>query len=344
MSAPSRPLVCICVPAYNAGRTLAATLDSILGQTYGNLGVLIVDNASTDNTLEVARAYAAKDARIKVFPNAENAGAEGNFNRCLQLAAGDYTAIYHSDDIYTPSMVEEEVAFLERNPGAGVVFTMAVLIDEKGAERQVYRLPAELAAAEGLYGFAEIFRTMLRRGNFLFCPSAMARTPVYRDYIKKWDAGGYRSASDGEVFLRIALRYKVGIIAKPLLKYRVSANSFSYHAARGKTGPHDMLRLFEDYLSGPAAGIAGDRERGDYELLKLLDSINRAFNLLLSGGKSEARVLLPGLFKGPVLVHALRSAGHMKTLLFGYAVYFLSFLPMTDLIRKFIWRIRFGKG
>lgn len=340
MSAPSRPLVCICVPTYNAGLTLGLTLDSILAQTYRNLQVLIVDNASTDNTLEVARVYAGKDTRIKIFPNAVNAGAEGNFNRCLQLAAGDYTAIYHSDDLYTPAMVEEEVAFLEGNPEAGVVFTMAAQIDEKGAESLVYRLPAELGGG-GLYDFAAVFRTMLRRRNFLFCPSAMARTPVYRDYIKQWDAGGYRSASDGEVWLRIAQRYKIGIIARPLLKYRVSASSFSFHAARGKTGPHDMLRLFEDYLAGPAAGIAGDEERGDYELLKLLDSVNRAFNLLLSGGREEARALLPGLFKGPVVSHALKSAGHLKTLIFGYAVYFLSFLPLNEGARKLLSELRF---
>lgn len=340
MDAASRPLVCICLPTYNAGLTLGLTLDSILAQTYRNLQVSIVDNASTDNTLEVAGVYAKKDGRIKIYTNTVNAGAEGNFNRCLKLAAGDYTAIYHSDDLYTPTMVEEEVAFLEGNPEAGVVFTMAVQIDEKGAESLVYKLPAEVRSG-GLYDFAVIFRTMLRRGNFLFCPSAMARTPVYRDFIRQWDAGGYRSASDGEVWLRIAQRYKIGIIAKPLLKYRVSASSFSYHAARGKTGPHDMLRLFEDYLAGPAAGIAGDRERGDYELLKLLDSVNRAFNLLLSGGRGEARALLPGLFKGLVVAHALKSAGHLKTLLFGYAVYFLSFLPLNESARKLLSGLRF---
>lgn len=342
MNSPARPLVRICVPTYNAGKTLGETLDSILGQTYGNLQVFIVDNASTDNTLEVAGAYAAKDARVSVLRNGANTGAEGNFTRCLQLAAGDYTAVFHSDDIYTPRMVEEEVGFLETHREAGAVFSMAIEIYGKGREGRLYTLPAELRELHtDQYGFAEIFRAMLKHGNFLFCPSIMARTAVYRDHIKVWDAGNYGSSADGDVWLRILQKYPIGIIDEPLLRYRVSDSSFSYHAARGKTGPHNMFRMYDDYIKGPAAGLMGDAERNDYEFLKLKDNVNRAFNLRLSGKRREVCALLQGVFRPGLVWHALGSRIHLKVLVSGYAVLLLLLLPMTEKLKALLWRLRF---
>ena len=338
------PIVCICVPAYNAGRTLAETLDSILGQTYGNLKIFIVDNASTDNTLEIAGAYATKDPRITVVRNDVNIGGEGNFTRCLQLAAGDYTALFHSDDVYASRMVEEEVLFLESHREAGAVFSMAVEIDGKGNEGRIYRLPAWLRAQKkDEYGFDDIFRAMLKYGNFLFCPSAMARTEVYRDHIKVWDAGNYGSSADGDVWLRIARRYKVGIIDKPLLKYRISVSSFSYHAARGKTGPHNMFQLFDAYIKGPAAALMCPAERKDYDLLVLKDNVNRAFNLLIMGNRSEVKPLLGAIFIAGNILHALKSAEHIKIMFFGYAVYLLSLVPLGEALRKMIWKSKFGE-
>ena len=345
MSYPSRPMVCVCVPTYNAGSTLGEAMDSFLGQTYGNLQVFIVDNASTDNTLEIAGAYARKNARVRIFRNDVNIGAEGNFTRCLQLAAGDYTAIFHADDVYTPRMVEDEVGFLETHREAGAVFSMAVEIDGKGKERRTYTLPGGLRALnKELYNFENIFQAMLKYGNFLFCPGAMVRTGVYRDYIKVWDAGNYGSSADGDVWLRILLKYPIGIIDRPLLKYRVSAGSFSYRAARGKTGPHNMFRIFEDYIKGPAIVFMGSEERRDYDLLVLKDNVNRAFNLLLSGGKREAVSLLRGCFSPGLIWHGVRSLIHFKVIVSGYFVFLCLFLPMTGKIRKLIWRIKFGAG
>ena len=297
MTKGAGPLVCVCVPTYNSGRTLPGTLDSIINQTYRNLKVFIVDNASTDNTLGISRAYAGKDSRIEIIRHAVNVGGAGNFTKCLQLACGEYTAIFHSDDIYTPSIIMEQVAFLEKYHGAEAVFVMAESIDAGGQQGRIYRLPAELRRPAGpLYVFPEVFRVMLKYGNFLFCPGAMARTTVYRDYIKELNETRYASAADGDVWLRILQRGPIGIIDKPLLKYRISPSSFSYHLARGKTGPHDMVRLFDDYIKGFAAGFIGAEERKNYELMVLRDNINRAFNLLLSGKRKEAGSLLSGVF------------------------------------------------
>lgn len=105
------PLACICVPTYNAAGTIRETLESILSQTYSNLVVHISDNASTDDTLKIIESMA--DHRVAIHRHDVNVGGEGNFNRCIQMAEGKYTAIFHADDIYEPEMVERQVEFLE---------------------------------------------------------------------------------------------------------------------------------------------------------------------------------------------------------------------------------------
>src|SRR5690606_29905782 len=111
--------------------------------------------------------------RIRIHRNSENIGAEGNFNRCIELASGAYTAIYHADDLYTAHMVAEQVNFLERHPEAGAVLTEAVMIDSQGAVKGAISFPAELRK-KGVVDvdFPELFRTLLRHSNFLVCPSA----------------------------------------------------------------------------------------------------------------------------------------------------------------------------
>lgn len=334
--------VCICVPTYNAEKTLPETLDSILGQTWRDLEVLVVDNASTDRTAEIADGYAARDSRVRVLRNSENVGGEGNFTRCLALASGKYTAVFHSDDIYTPEMISRMAAFLDANPEAGAVFSMAQLIDAAGKPGRIYRMPPELRG-RNKFGFDEIFRAVLKYGNFFFCPGVMARSEVYRDYIRKWDAGGFNTSADLDVWLRILLRHKIGIIDEPLLRYRGAADSsYSYTAARKKTAPHDMFKVLEAYINGRAAGQMGETERSDYALLVLKDDINRAFNFFAGGETKAAKALLSGLFCLANILHSFASLEHIKTMLYGYAVYLLCWLPLGDGPRRAICRTRFG--
>ena len=93
------PLVCICVPTYNVESTVRETILSILAQTYSNIVVHISDNSSTDNTLSIIEAL--NDPRIIIHRNETNVGGEGNFTRCIQMATGKYTAIFHADDVYS---------------------------------------------------------------------------------------------------------------------------------------------------------------------------------------------------------------------------------------------------
>ena len=101
------PLVSVCIPAYNAERTIGAALSSVLKQTYSRMEVLVVDNASEDRTVAVVIEF--DDPRIRLHQNRTNLGGEGNFTRCVQLATGDYIAVFHADDIYLPDIVSRQI-------------------------------------------------------------------------------------------------------------------------------------------------------------------------------------------------------------------------------------------
>jgi glycosyltransferase involved in cell wall biosynthesis len=124
------PLVSIGMPLYNAERHLAEALDSLLAQDYQNLELIISDNASSDATEGICRAYAARDTRISYHRAETNHGAVWNFNRVSELAAGEYFMWAAHDDIRAPGFVSSCVAALEARPEAVLCCTEVGFIDE----------------------------------------------------------------------------------------------------------------------------------------------------------------------------------------------------------------------
>lgn len=126
------PPVSIGMPVYNGERFLKEALDSILAQTFENFELIISDNASTDKTQEICKAYAARDRRIKYYRNEHNIGGHRNFNRVFELATGQYFRWAAHDDICGPECLERCVEVLERNPAVVLCYTKTKLIDEHG--------------------------------------------------------------------------------------------------------------------------------------------------------------------------------------------------------------------
>ena len=112
------PLVTVILPVYNRPHVIY-TIESILQQTYKNIDLLIIDNASTDNTVEVIRGI--KDSRIRLIVNESNRGQTFSINRGLKLARGTYIARIDSDDFALPSRIEKQVSFMESHPDYGLV-------------------------------------------------------------------------------------------------------------------------------------------------------------------------------------------------------------------------------
>jgi len=106
----------IIIPCYNYGRFLEQCLDAIVAQTRGDFQVLVMDNASTDNTPEVAERWMAQDARIRYHRNAENLGAVGNMKRGYELTSAEYVVILPADDLWEPDFLERTCDGLDAHP------------------------------------------------------------------------------------------------------------------------------------------------------------------------------------------------------------------------------------
>jgi glycosyltransferase involved in cell wall biosynthesis len=137
------PRVTVGVPAYNAQRYLPLALDSLIAQTYKNIEILVVDNASTDSTPDIVQRYAEQDPRIRYVRNPENIGAGRNFKRCLELAHTEYFRWQSADDLSAPTFVERCVAVLDREPDVIQAYPRTILIDENGNELSKYDDPIE---------------------------------------------------------------------------------------------------------------------------------------------------------------------------------------------------------
>jgi glycosyltransferase involved in cell wall biosynthesis len=135
----STPRVSIGLPVYNGERYLARTIESILGQEFDDLELIICDNASTDGTSRICRAFAAQDARVRYHRNPRNLGAGPNYDRCFHLARGAYFKWAAHDDCLAPDYLSRTVAAMEASPQAVLCTTGVAEIDTDDRVQRVYR-------------------------------------------------------------------------------------------------------------------------------------------------------------------------------------------------------------
>lgn len=129
MSQPQPPLVSIALCTYNGERFIREQLDSLLNQTYNNIEIIAVDDASADNTFAILQEYSAKHPHIQVYQNTENLGFTRNFIKAASLVSGEYVALCDQDDIWLPEKIETQVMEIGENL---LNYHDSELIDEKG--------------------------------------------------------------------------------------------------------------------------------------------------------------------------------------------------------------------
>lgn len=134
----NHPEVSLGLPVYNGARYLGTALDSILGQSFEDLEVVVCDNASTDATAAIARRYAEEDPRVRVFRNETNLGAVPNYNRTFELARGRFFKWAAYDDTIEPTYLERTVAALREDPGLVLSHSRVRVIDAGGRELRTY--------------------------------------------------------------------------------------------------------------------------------------------------------------------------------------------------------------
>lgn len=134
--------VSVIMPAYNSGKFIGEAIDSVIAQTYPNWELIIVDDASTDNTTEIIRNRKSSDKRIQLFQNSKNYGTQHARNRAIEEATGRFIAFLDADDLWLPGKLEIQLKTLRNNNLAGC-FSSYDLIDEKSeaVAKQIRALP-----------------------------------------------------------------------------------------------------------------------------------------------------------------------------------------------------------
>jgi glycosyltransferase involved in cell wall biosynthesis len=213
-----QPKVSVCIPTYNRSRYLARAVSSVLEQTFEDFELVVVDNASVDDTSQVMAAL--KDKRIRYHRNESNLGMVGNWNRCVQLAQADYVAILHDDDLWSEHYLARVVPVLERHGNVGLAYSAAFIVDGEGKPHHVHTHWTEDRIINGEVEFRELIIN-----NKILCPTVTVRRTCY-ERLGVFDESILLGA-DWEMWLRICLYYDVVYIAEPLAYYRMRYGSIS---------------------------------------------------------------------------------------------------------------------
>lgn len=300
-----KPLLTICVPAYNSEKTIAKTLSSILGQTYPNFEILFSDNNSTDNTLRIVESFKSPKIIVRknrLFPEQNKhsyLGCYDNYNGCLQsgLIKGEFVAFWHSDDIYEKEIAERQVNFLMQHPEVGAVFTMAAVMDQNDKITGAKNLPKKLKSMKKeIFDFANIFKEILYNGNtFLITPTFMARTKIFKELGEFTSENDFGTSSDLEMWLRIAQKYPIAILQEKLMRHRTGGGGKSYLRNREKQA--DFFKAVDYYLNSSLNSLKIEKKYlRQYKYQKDFDNTLRAMNLLVKNETNKAKELITNPF------------------------------------------------
>lgn len=226
----TKKLVSIISPCYNGEKYISYYLDSILNQTYSNIELLFVDDASTDNTLKVVNSYKEKfDKRgykLRIFSLEKNSGQAAAINRALTEYKGEYVEWMDSDDIFLPEAIEKKVNFLEKNPDCGFALNKGYVVNADNLDEIVGILGRNKPEGED-----NLFYDYLLGENVTFCPGiVIVRSSALKKAIPNSHIFESREGQNWQFYLPLSYCFKHGYIEEPLFKYVVRSDSHSHTA------------------------------------------------------------------------------------------------------------------
>ncbi len=208
------PKVSIILPTYNRAAYLDRAITSVLNQSYSDFELIIVDDASKDNTEEIVKGF--NDERIIYIKNPKNLGGAGARNVGIKRAVADFIAFQDSDDEWHPEKLKTQMAVFEKaEPDVAVVYTAFI---RKVGDQEFIVPPPNVKKTEG-----NIYKELLYHINFIGTPTAVVRKKAI-EKVGYFDER-FPRLQDWDFFLRLAKKYKFKFIKKPLLTaYDVPGN------------------------------------------------------------------------------------------------------------------------
>lgn len=220
----NRPLVTVICTCYNHERFVIEAIHSVLDQTYPNIELIVVDDASTDQSQKIIADMIRLYPKITYIPLNINKGNCAAFNIGLKAAKGEYIADLAADDVFVPQRIEKQISFFELHGREyGVVFTDATYIDMAGSKLNQHFATLRKKGLIGTIPQGEVYADVLAK-YFISAPTMLVRREVF-DLI-----GGYDESlafEDFDFWVRSSRHFKYGYIDEPLTLVRRTSNSLS---------------------------------------------------------------------------------------------------------------------
>jgi glycosyltransferase involved in cell wall biosynthesis len=238
--------VSVLMAVHNGERHLPPAIESILGQTFDDLELVVVDDASTDRSRAIVESY--DDARVRVLVNTENLGLTRSLNRGLAETRGRYVARQDADDLSARNRLALQIGHLEQHPEVALIASAYRRIDDDGRDQGSRAAP---------------LATLDVRWRLLFL-NAFAHSSIVFRRSSVVELGGYDEAvlyaQDYDLWSRIAERHEVAALPEELVSYRRSAASMT-SALRDASGPDEMAAISRRNVDRVLPGMGARLDR-----------------------------------------------------------------------------------
>lgn len=247
MNTPVKGLVSIILPNRDHAHYLPASLDALLAQSWRELEILIVDDASSDNSKAVIEGYVARDARVRAIYLSEHSGVNRAVDAAMPHIRGEYLCTAAADDFTAPDFFAHSVALLDRFPAAGLCFSDPTEFHEAG--QQSVHFPLYLSEQPAFFDPASLQRLIARNHFSISSNTVIYRTSAFRG------AGGYHDElgwlSDWFVTAAVALRHGACYVPEALTFHRIRQDSLSATTLKDASAHRAPFDHFLSLLSRP---------------------------------------------------------------------------------------------
>lgn len=248
-------LVTVIIPTYNYGRFLEQALRSVLDQQLQGVEVLVLDNASTDNTAQLMQAYAGHP-QVRYIRNRRNIGPSFNVINGFRMACGRYLTVLMADDFQHPGFLSRAVTLLEQRPEVALVYTSCRWVDEDGRELGVLNHPGH-ARSDYVGGRNEV-AGLLEHDNYITPSATLYRRSAL---LEAWQFDPQlHGAGDWNCVLQLAGRYPdFAFFKSPGVSYRQHGTQHSQQFYRGSQPLQDHLRVLEGVFERQQLHLLGEQ-------------------------------------------------------------------------------------
>jgi glycosyltransferase involved in cell wall biosynthesis len=255
------PRVTVALPTYNAAHWLPAAIESVLAQHFADLELLVLDNASTDDTAAIMAQY--DDPRIVYQVSERNVGFAGNVHLGCRMARGEFVVILGADDILLPGFLSAAVAFLDSEPGCTMVHGPAAWIDTEG--RHTGRTgPGWARVTPGPQAMLDIFRYGFCLTTMVMRSSAIRGTGPFDE--------SWLELIDVWLFCRLCLGGDIGHLDRVLVEYRVHDSAMSMPMYRSNAMFRKQIAAVREAFAWPealAAGASAQRAAAEFHIARV---------------------------------------------------------------------------